>query len=135
MDQHELFLEAIRHVAKLCAVAAMTAPKSGGQLSLKGATPFIETVIVEDEPNLKKLASWLRSEGEKHNDGLNVHVDLSGGDGSLLASTDGHGHSDVLEGGGCRTNNSRQPFGENEGLSGTQDGSRRQLGDDNAGQR
>lgn len=30
MNQHEMFLDAVRHVAKLCAVAAMTAPKSGG---------------------------------------------------------------------------------------------------------
>jgi uncharacterized ferredoxin-like protein len=41
MDQHEIFLESVRHVAKLCAVAAMTAPKSGGQLFLEGGTPFI----------------------------------------------------------------------------------------------
>ncbi len=40
MDQREMFLESIRHVAKLCAVAAMTAPKSGGQLFLKGGTPY-----------------------------------------------------------------------------------------------
>lgn len=43
MDQHEIFVEALRHVAQLCAVAAMTAPKSGGQLFLKGAKAFIET--------------------------------------------------------------------------------------------
>ena len=41
-------LDALRNVAKLCAVAAMTAPKSGGQLFLKGSKPFIETVIVEE---------------------------------------------------------------------------------------
>jgi hypothetical protein len=41
-------------------VAAMTAPKTGGQLFLKGGTPFIETVIVEDKPTLKQLADWLR---------------------------------------------------------------------------
>ncbi len=29
MDQHELFQEAVRNAARLCAVAAMTAPKSG----------------------------------------------------------------------------------------------------------
>src|SRR4051794_18468791 len=66
MDQHEIFMDAIRHVAKLCAAAAMTAPKSGGQLFLKGATPFIETVIVEDKPTLKRLADWLRERGQKH---------------------------------------------------------------------
>src|SRR5437773_7992032 len=66
MDQREIFLESVRHVAQLCAVAAMTAPKSGGQLFLKGGTPFIETVIVEDKAVLKKLADWLREQGDKH---------------------------------------------------------------------
>ena len=65
MNQHEMFLDSVRHVAKLCAVAAMTAPKSGGQLFLKGGTPFIETVIVEDETTLKRLADWLRERGER----------------------------------------------------------------------
>lgn len=65
MDQQEIFLESVRHVAKLCAVAAMTAPKSGGQLFIKGGTPFIETVIVEDKTTLKQLADWLRKRGEK----------------------------------------------------------------------
>jgi hypothetical protein len=41
MTQREIFLDAIRHVAKLCAVSVMTAPKSGGQLFLKGGTAFI----------------------------------------------------------------------------------------------
>ncbi len=50
MDQREMFLESVGHVARLCAVAAMTAPKSGGQLFLQGAKPFIETVIVDDKP-------------------------------------------------------------------------------------
>ena len=52
MNQREIFLDSLRQVAKLCAVAAMTAPKSGGQLFLKGAAPFIETVIVEDKSTL-----------------------------------------------------------------------------------
>jgi uncharacterized ferredoxin-like protein len=65
MDQCEMFLETVRYVAKLCAVAAMTAPKSGGQLFIKGGTPFIETVIVEDKPTLKRMADWLRKRGEK----------------------------------------------------------------------
>ncbi len=52
IDQHELFMETLRQVARLCAVAAMTAPKSGGQLFLKGAKPFIETVIVEDRTTI-----------------------------------------------------------------------------------
>ena len=65
MDQHEIFMEALRHVAQLCAVAAMTAPKSGGQLFSKGAKPFIETVIVEDRETLGRFAKWLRAHGTR----------------------------------------------------------------------
>ena len=65
MNQQEMFMESVRHVAKLCAVAAMTAPKSGGQLFLKGGTAFIETVLVEDKPTLKKLADGLRAQGDE----------------------------------------------------------------------
>ncbi len=43
----------------------MTAPKSGGQLFLKGAKPFIETVIVEERDMLNRLAEWLRARGTK----------------------------------------------------------------------
>lgn len=64
MDQHEIFMEALRHVAHLCAVAAMTAPKSGGQLFLNGSKPFIETIIVEDRATLRGLAEWLRARGQ-----------------------------------------------------------------------
>jgi uncharacterized ferredoxin-like protein len=70
MNQNEMFSDAVRHVAKLCAVAAMTAPKSGGQLFIKGATPFIETVIVEDKATLKRLADWLREQGQKHKEAI-----------------------------------------------------------------
>jgi uncharacterized ferredoxin-like protein len=66
MSQREIVQEALRHVAKLCAVAAITAPKSGGQLFLKGGGPFIETVIVEDKGILKRLADWIRARGERH---------------------------------------------------------------------
>jgi uncharacterized ferredoxin-like protein len=65
VDQNEILLDAVRQVAKLCAVAAMTAPKSGGRLFLRGAKPFIETVIVEDKPTLSRLAEWLRARGNK----------------------------------------------------------------------
>lgn len=65
MNQHEMFMDALRHVAELCAVAAMTAPKSGGQLFSKGAKPFIETVIVEDRATLDRLAAWLRERGTR----------------------------------------------------------------------
>ncbi len=67
MDQHETFMAALRQVAQLCAVAAMTAPKSGGQLFLKGSKPFIETVIVEERDTLQRLADWLRARGTRLN--------------------------------------------------------------------
>jgi len=70
MDQPTLLKEAVVTVAKLCAVAAVTAPKSGGQLFLKGAKPFIETVIVDDKPTLKTLADWLRTQGDKHREAI-----------------------------------------------------------------
>ncbi len=70
MIQHEMFMDVLRSIAKLCAVAAMTAPKSGGQLFLKGAKPFIETVIVEDKTMLKQLADWLREQGQQHKEAI-----------------------------------------------------------------
>ncbi len=65
MDKPEMFMNALRQVAQLCAVAALTAPKSGGQLFLKGSKPFIETVILEDKETLKRLSEWLRERGQK----------------------------------------------------------------------
>lgn len=65
MEQEEIFLQALRQVAQLCAIAAITAPKSGGQLFLKGSKPFIETVILEDKDTLKHLAEWLRARGQR----------------------------------------------------------------------
>ncbi len=65
MNQQAIFMDALRHVAGLCAVAAMTAPKSGGQLFTKGAKPFIETVIVEDRDTLNRMAAWLRERGTR----------------------------------------------------------------------
>lgn len=56
---------AVRTVAELCAAAAVTAPKSGGQLFLKGRPLFIETVIVDDKPTLKRLAEWMRARGRE----------------------------------------------------------------------
>src|SRR5438094_8794307 len=61
MDQHEMFTEVVANVAKMCAVSAMTAPKSGGQLLLKGSKPFIETTIVQDKETLHPLAQSLRA--------------------------------------------------------------------------
>src|SRR5437667_4063218 len=65
MDQHEMFAEIVENVAKMCAVSAMAAPKSGGQLFLKGSKPFIETTIVKDKETLHRLAEWLRARGTK----------------------------------------------------------------------
>lgn len=65
MDQNEIFQHAIHQVAELCAVAAMTAPKSGGQLFLKGSKPFIETVILDDKAILHRLADWMRVRGNR----------------------------------------------------------------------
>lgn len=61
-------MEGLRSVARLCAIAAITAPKSGGQLFLKGAKPFIETVIVHERETLTHLAEWLRARGKKLKD-------------------------------------------------------------------
>ncbi|MEW5940889.1 MAG: DUF2148 domain-containing protein [Chloroflexota bacterium] len=65
MNQNEIYMDAIRQVAKLCAVAAVTAPKSGGQLFLKGGKPFMETVIVEERATLSRLAEWMRTQGNR----------------------------------------------------------------------
>lgn len=65
MDQNEILLDGIRQVAKLCAVAAITSPKSGGQLFLKGSKLFMETVILEDRATLHRLAEWMRARGNR----------------------------------------------------------------------
>ncbi len=67
MDQREILLDGIRQVARLCAVAAITSPKSGGQLFLKGSKPFIETVMLEDRETLHRLAEWMRERGKRLN--------------------------------------------------------------------
>jgi uncharacterized ferredoxin-like protein len=47
------------------AAAAVTAPKSGGQLFLQGKHLFIETVIVDDHDTLTQLADWMRARGKE----------------------------------------------------------------------
>lgn len=55
--------ETVVSVAKLMAAAAITAPKSGGQMFLAGHHNFMETVIVA-EPDLRaQFAAWLRARG------------------------------------------------------------------------
>ncbi len=45
------------------AAAAITAPKSGGQLFLHAKPLFIETVIIDDRATLHHLAEWMRDRG------------------------------------------------------------------------
>jgi uncharacterized ferredoxin-like protein len=64
----ELVRAGLRHVAELCTVAAITAPKSGGQLFLKGAKPFLEIRLVDDRETLDRLSDWMRERGRKNGD-------------------------------------------------------------------
>jgi uncharacterized ferredoxin-like protein len=61
----EMKADIVRTVGQLCAAAAVTAPKSGGQLFLKGKPLFIETVLVDNRVTLKKLADWMRARGKE----------------------------------------------------------------------
>jgi uncharacterized ferredoxin-like protein len=53
----------VRQVARLMAAAAITAPKSGGQLFLAGKPNFMETVIADDTGTRHQLAAWMRARG------------------------------------------------------------------------
>jgi uncharacterized ferredoxin-like protein len=64
-DGESIGLAAVRHVATLMAGAAITAPKSGGQLFLAGKPAFLETVIIEDPAARGELANWLRRGKER----------------------------------------------------------------------
>jgi uncharacterized ferredoxin-like protein len=59
----ELRADTVRQVAKLMAGAAITAPKSGGQLFLAGQPNFMETVVVDDVDERHRMAEWLRARG------------------------------------------------------------------------
>lgn len=59
----DIRLEAVRSVARLCAAAAVTAPKSGGQLFTRGKPLFIETAFFDDRATLARLAEWMRQRG------------------------------------------------------------------------
>lgn len=65
MNGDTLRADALQHVASLCAAAAVTAPKSGGQLFLRGSAPFIETVWLADKARQRELAGWLRARGRE----------------------------------------------------------------------
>jgi uncharacterized ferredoxin-like protein len=47
------------------AAAAITAPKSGGQLFLAGKPNFVETVIVDDEATRHELSAWMQARGKE----------------------------------------------------------------------
>ncbi|MHB8448917.1 MAG: DUF2148 domain-containing protein [Mycobacteriales bacterium] len=66
----DLRAETVLQVAKLMAAAAITAPKSGGQLFLAGKRPFMETVIIDDPDTRAQLAGWLRSRGKERREAI-----------------------------------------------------------------
>ena len=66
----ELRADTVRQVAKLMAAAAVTAPKSGGQLFLQGKPMFIETVIVDDRTTLGRLSAWMRARGKERRESI-----------------------------------------------------------------
>jgi len=59
----DLRADTVLQVAKLMAAAAITAPKSAGQLFLAGKHNFIETVIIDDADTRQRLAEWMRARG------------------------------------------------------------------------
>src|SRR6266566_2212892 len=61
----ELRAGTVRQVAQLMAAAAITAPKSGGQLFLAGKPNFMETVIADDTGTRSELAAWMRARGKE----------------------------------------------------------------------
>jgi len=61
----ELRAGTVRQVAQLMAAAAITAPKSGGQLFLAGKPNFMETVIADDAGTRRGLAAWMRARGSE----------------------------------------------------------------------
>jgi uncharacterized ferredoxin-like protein len=59
----ELRAGTIRQVAQLMAAAAITAPKSGGQMFLAGKPNIMETVITDNPDTRHQLAEWMRARG------------------------------------------------------------------------
>ncbi len=66
----DLRAETVLQVAKLMAGAAITAPKSGGQLFIAGKHNFIETVIVDDADTRHQLAEWMRARGKERREAI-----------------------------------------------------------------
>lgn len=63
-------ISAVRQVATLMAAAAITAPKSGGQLLLAGKPAFLEAVIIDDPVTRSELAGWLRARGKERREAI-----------------------------------------------------------------
>ena len=70
LDYDAIRSDTVRHVAKLMAAAAITAPKSGGQLFLAGKHNFIETVIVDDVATRQRFAEWMRARGKERREAI-----------------------------------------------------------------
>lgn len=70
LDYDALRGETVVQVAKLMAAAAITAPKSGGQLFLAGKHNFMETVIVADQDDRGVLAAWMRARGKERREAI-----------------------------------------------------------------
>jgi uncharacterized ferredoxin-like protein len=69
-DQQRIGVAAVRQVATLMAAAAITAPKSGGQLFLAGKPAFLETMIIDDPATRAQLAGWLRARGKERREAI-----------------------------------------------------------------
>ena len=70
IDYDDLRVDTVIGVAKLMAAAAITAPKSGGQLLLAGKPNFLETVIVHDPGTRSRIAEWLRARGKERREAI-----------------------------------------------------------------
>jgi uncharacterized ferredoxin-like protein len=66
----ELRQDTVLQAAKTMAGAAITAPKSGGQLFMQGGKLFMETVIVDDGDTLARLATWMRARGKERREAI-----------------------------------------------------------------
>lgn len=70
LDYDTIRAETVQQVAKLMAAAAITAPKSGGQLFLAGKHNFMETIIVTDNDTRHELAEWMRARGKERREAI-----------------------------------------------------------------
>jgi uncharacterized ferredoxin-like protein len=70
LDYDAIRGDTVEQVAKLMAAAAITAPKSGGQLFLAGKHNFMETVIVSDTETRGHLANWMRARGKERREAI-----------------------------------------------------------------